>query len=499
MLPQTTECWTSKETAENRIAVRPVIATWVTTIVSLMALISIFSGCASQGLKVANPDAEVPPIVESFRMSSEGPEPFTISSVTIKHDQFDIPMENNEHVARWVDYFTGKGRIHFDTYLERAQYFVPYIVPILKEEGVPRDLVYLAMIESGFNIRARSRAKAVGAWQFISWTGKRYGLRVDWWVDERRDIAKSTRAAVRYLKDLYSHFGTWELAAAAYNAGEFKVARAIRRYGTYDFWTLSRQKFLKPETRNYVPKMMAAAIVAKNRTLFGFPSGSVELQLAGDTFEEKPTPVAPPATTGEMLGRYAEDFPGRKLPAVLVEHADDHRETPHLTKDGEVGGEKVAGFEVQCPADIMQIAKAAGVTYEKVKKLNPDLIRWMTPPDVSTYVIRLPASTTERFLTNYNHPAFPREIDFKKIAAHPGDTIRKIARRTGLPVTGIAGINRMDENAAISAGRMILLPVPNDATRSLASLDLRDPPRRSYSRSQQRRQKRTLRVSSSQF
>ena len=138
--------------------------------------------------------------------------------------------------------FSGRGRGFFARYLERSEFFIPYIIPLLQQNGMPEDLVYLAMIESGFNNLARSHAKAVGPWQFISATGKRYGLRVDWWVDERRDIRKSTLAAVEYLKDLYKMFSSWELAAAAYNAGESKVMRAIRRYGSNDFWVIARQR-----------------------------------------------------------------------------------------------------------------------------------------------------------------------------------------------------------------------------------------------------------------
>src|SRR6185312_16022487 len=161
---------------------------------------------------------------------------------------------------------------HFEKYLERSEFFIPYIQPLLKQNGMPEDLVYLAMIESGFNNFARSRARAVGPWQFMSATGKRYGLAVNWWVDERRDIRKSTLAAVEYLRDLYTIFQSWELAAAAYNAGEAKVARAVRRFGSKDFWVISRYRFLRPETRDYVPKMIAAAIIEKNREQFGFPA-----------------------------------------------------------------------------------------------------------------------------------------------------------------------------------------------------------------------------------
>ena len=155
--------------------------------------------------------------------------------VRLKNTRFDIPIVVNSRVEYWIDYFCGRGRGYFEKYLERSEFFIPFIVPLLKQNGLPEDLVYLAMIESGFNNLARSSAKAVGPWQFISATGKRYGLMVNSWIDERRDIQKSTLAAVEYLRDLYNIFQTWELAAAAYNAGEAKIARAVRRYGSKDF------------------------------------------------------------------------------------------------------------------------------------------------------------------------------------------------------------------------------------------------------------------------
>ena len=210
----------------------------------------------------------------------------TVLGVKLQNTTFDFPITLNSRVEFWVDYFTGRGRKHFEKYLERSEFFIPYIQPILKQNGMPEDLVYLAMIESGFNNHARSHAKAVGPWQFISATGKRYGLMVNWWVDERRDTRKSTLAAVDYLRELYSMFRSWELAAASYNAGEAKIARAIRRYGARDFWALTRHSYLRQETRDYVPKIIAAAIVAKNRTQFGFmaqgATGHEGQAVAGD-------------------------------------------------------------------------------------------------------------------------------------------------------------------------------------------------------------------------
>jgi hypothetical protein len=190
----------------------------------------------------------------------------------LKMIKFDLPITINTRVEYWVDYFCGRGRPYFEKYLLRSEYYAPYIQAILRSSGMPEDLVYLAMIESGFNNLARSHARAVGPWQFISATGKRYGLTVNWWIDERRDIRKSTLAAAAYLKDLYNMFQNWELAAAAYNAGENKIGRALRQGQAKDFWQIARLRLLKQETRDYVPKLMAAAIIAKNRDVFGFPA-----------------------------------------------------------------------------------------------------------------------------------------------------------------------------------------------------------------------------------
>ncbi|MEZ4751578.1 MAG: lytic transglycosylase domain-containing protein [Bdellovibrionota bacterium] len=144
------------------------------------------------------------------------------------NSRYDFPITINSKVEGWMDYFTGRGRVHFERYLGRSSRYIPLMKHILRNAGLPEDLVYLAMIESGFNIRAQAMARAVGPWQFMPATGTRYGLRVDSWIDERQDPIRSTEAAARYLKDLYLMFESWYLAAAAYNAGENKLLRAVR-------------------------------------------------------------------------------------------------------------------------------------------------------------------------------------------------------------------------------------------------------------------------------
>lgn len=181
-----------------------------------------------------------------------------------------IPRELNSRVKGWVKFFSVRDRARFDRFLGRGAMYKSLIQEILVENGVPAELYYLAMIESGFARRARSHAQAVGIWQFIAPTGRRYGLRIDGEVDERLDVLRATRAAARYLRDLKNEFGSWYLAMAAYNCGENRVRRAIRRGRTRDFWTLARARLLPAETTHYIPKFQAAMIIARSPERYGF-------------------------------------------------------------------------------------------------------------------------------------------------------------------------------------------------------------------------------------
>jgi membrane-bound lytic murein transglycosylase D len=166
---------------------------------------------------------------------------------------FDIPIVINARVEQFIQYFQTTGKKIFTNWLARSERYIPFMKNLLRENGLPEDLVYMSLIESGFNPYAYSRRKASGPWQFIYLTGKRYGLKANWWVDERRDPEKSTIAATKYLKDLYDMFECWYLAAAGYNAGEGKILNAMKRYRTEDFWELTKYRYLKRETKDYVP------------------------------------------------------------------------------------------------------------------------------------------------------------------------------------------------------------------------------------------------------
>lgn len=207
---------------------------------------------------------------------------------TLSNLDFDYPVVINEDVIKWIQYFQTRGRRAFVTWLRRAEDIIPQAVPVLERFGLPKDLIYLAMIESGFNNKATSIARAAGTWQFMRATGRNFGLKLNDYVDERRDPEKATVAAARYLTYLYTMFGDWHLAAASYNAGEGRVSRSMRGQHDKSFFGLSAARRLPNETRNYVPKLIAAMIISKNPTRFGFEvsEGSRALRTRGLALEK---------------------------------------------------------------------------------------------------------------------------------------------------------------------------------------------------------------------
>lgn len=211
------------------------------------------------------------------------------------HFIFDLPVTYNKKVSQWISYFQGRGKNFFRDWLEKSSKYMPAIQSDLKKAGLPMDLGYMVMIESGFSATAVSTAQAVGPWQFIQSTGRGYGLRQTYWLDERRDLEKSTLAATRYLKDLYNEFGSWYLVAASYNMGENGLRRQIQKHHTKDYWELVRRGALPQETQDYVPKILAALMIAKAPNLYGFRNLEPHYPLS---FE---TAFAPSGTDLELL------------------------------------------------------------------------------------------------------------------------------------------------------------------------------------------------------
>ena len=258
-----------------------------------------------------------------------------------KDRQHVVPNEINEAVQKWIDIFTDKEQDLFARYLKRSGRYEKDVKEILKEEGVPDELFYLMMIESGFTTKARSRAGATGPWQFMRGTARNYKLRMTRYLDERRDPWKSTRAAARYLRGLYKAFGSWYLAMASYNAGEMRTLGAILRADSRDFWELAAQNRLPKETMNYIPKFLAAMIIAKHPEKYGFD----------------PSEIEPP------------------LNSVLVKVPGGRR--------------------------LRDIAKAINVSHDDLELLNPGLLRGITPPN-EEYEIRVPSGSSDLFFSILN-------------------------------------------------------------------------------------------------
>ena len=284
--------------------------------------------------------------------------------------RWDIPVVRNEPVERFVNIFASRRNEDMALYLKRSGRYEGMIRSKLRTAGMPEDLVYLTMIESGFNPNARSHANAVGLWQFMSSTGRGYGLRIDGYVDERRDPERSTDAALRYLRDLHNQLGSWYLAAAAYNGGDGRVSRALRAEtgrtrgrSDADFWRIRHR--LPAETREYVPLMVAAAVVGKQPEKYGL--GNVERWMPLET----DTVSVPGGTT------------------------------------------------------LATVARAAGVTEREVTRLNPHLVRKMTPPGKKEFPVRIPAGREQQFAG-----AFPAlHVEAVRVAAAERARAAEVARQ----------------------------------------------------------------------
>jgi membrane-bound lytic murein transglycosylase D len=323
---------------------------------------------------------------------------------TLVQSRYDIPVEMQPLVAQYIQFFQGSGRRWFRRWVSRSTRFIPVMQPILESHGLPRDTVYLAMIESGFSAHAYSWAHAAGPWQFISSTGRQYGLRQDFWVDERRDPIKATVAAARYLRDLHRELGHWYLAWAGYNTGGGRVRRLVERLGTSNFWTISEGPGLAKETKHYVPKLIAAALIAKHPQAFGFSESE---------FDYEPT----------------------------LEY-----EEVQLTEG----------------VDLDVAAQAAGVSVTELQDLNPELRRWCTPPasKKDPYTLRVPKGSGEQFAQKLARVGPKERLAFRVHKVRRGDTLSGIASGYGSAPEAIMQMNRLASARRLRPGTELVIPVP---------------------------------------
>lgn len=310
-----------------------------------------------------------------------------------------IPLVRNKAVDQFISYFQKKGKKQFQVWLDRMPEFSGLINDILREQELPGELLYLAMIESGLNPKAYSKASALGIWQFVYSTGKYYGLKRDWYVDERRDPIKSTYAACAYLRDLYEEFDHWYLALAAYNFGPGRIRRAIRLHQTSDFWQLHS---LPKETRNYIPYYMAAAIIAKSPEEYGFDPSS------------------------------------------------NKRKSPF----------EFDLVELEKSADLSVLARASGISLKTIKNYNPEL-RQSATPNNGPYLLRIPKGMKDLFTANFN--ALPEDQRFApQYIVHKvrrGESLWTISKKYKVSIHNLAAVNKIRNRHRIKIGEKLTIPV----------------------------------------
>lgn len=325
----------------------------------------------------------------------------------------ELPVRWDPRVVRYLDFFKGdpKGRAIMAGWLRRLGRFRAVFEAALDREGLPRDLVYLSMIESGFEPGAVSRVGAGGLWQFMPGAARAYGLEVSYWVDRRRDPERAAEAAARYLKDLYVRFGSWPLAFAAYNAGYGAILNSIARYNTNDFWELCRHEAGLPwETSLYVPKLLAAAIVGHNLEAFGFASVAPDPPFAYDLVD------VPPAT------------------------------------------------------QLTTIARAAGCSVEAIGSLNPELIRARTPPDRGPLRVRVPPGTGATFAQELNKASAGPERT-ERVVLRFGETLDDLAKARGISTRELRRLNGLKDSGELRGGTTVLVPTRPGASVAKAAVE----------------------------
>jgi len=328
-----------------------------------------------------------------------------VDELGLENRYFDIPVVYNAAVKKWMKYFRNSGKKWFIRAAERAGRYSPILSDILNSQEMPRDLIFLSMAESGFQNHARSWASAVGPWQFIKGTGKKYGLKIDWYVDERKDPLKASLAASQYLKDLFQRFESWPLAMASYNAGEGKIARAIKRYNTRNFWEIRKGSYLARETKDYVPKIMALAIIGKNLRSLGF-----EEQISYQ----------------------------KKLKYDVL----------HLGKD----------------TDLYKVASSLDMEFDELKRWNPELLRWQTPAWRDNYPLRLPVGAREDFDSCCEGMDL-RSSDYKTLKTNRKRSVSSVAKEYKVSKAVLAQLNGTQEGGSFSANETIILPFKNSHSR----------------------------------
>ena len=317
--------------------------------------------------------------------------------IVIEDRDGHLPLVKNKQVDQYIEYFKTKGRKQFQIWLDRYVKYKDLILPILAEHEMPEELMYLAMIESGLNPKAYSKANASGMWQFIYSTGKTYGLNRDWYKDERRDPVKATHAACNYLKDLYKEFDNWYLALAAYNCGSGRVARASKLHQTYDFWQMHS---LPRETRNYIPYFLSAAIIARSPSEYGF-----------------------------KIPKNVKPF---NYDTIILEKS----------------------------SDIAVLARVAGIKPKVLREYNPELRQSATPAD-GKYELKIPMGVKDKFLAAWKaipeEERFAPQFIVHRVRY--GESLWTISRKYNVSIHDLAAVNKIRNRNKVRVGQKLNVPL----------------------------------------
>jgi membrane-bound lytic murein transglycosylase D len=373
----------------------------------------VFAACAHQAEKDGDHSKQAA-VADDAQIRKVGPGT-TNDFNDSESDLNGIPLEVNRLVLEWIDYFQGQGREHMERYLARSTRYLPMMKEVLRKEGLPEDLVYIALIESGFSPAATSSASAVGYWQFIRATGRTYGLQIDPYVDERRDFVRSTEAAAAYFKSLYNLFGSWYLAIASYNVGENRIKNVVMRYHTRDFWEMARNKKLPLETIHYIPKFLAARMIAKEPEKYGF--SQIDYQPALD---------------------YSE-------------------------------------IQLTQAVDLKNMAKEMSIDYVDLKDLNPMYRRGIAVDRNGKLTLRVPKGSEEKatlaaansIVTDRKVFAVADDDDVTFYRIRRGESISAVARKFHITTRRLRAINGFTSRTRLVAGKKI--KVPNDLSVGMES------------------------------
>lgn len=349
------------------------------------------------------------PIIQTYKLEY-------INKIKLTETNFSYPVVYNKDVEHWIKYFTkGKGKKYFAKYMIRGEKYLPFLHDYIKNQGMPLDMAYLPLIESGFSNYAQSHAKAVGLWQFIQKTGTRFNLVIGPFIDERRNPHKATLSAIAYLNELYNEFQDWNLALASYNCGEERVRKAIIESGSTDYWELVRKRLIPKETSQYVPKMIAAIILSKNPKQFHLNHEYIN---------------------GNIINpNHTEDDPNWLFFNVTT-----------------------AKIKIENSTDLIKLSKALNLKLSDLKTFNPEIVGWFSPKN---YELSIPINKLTEAQSIISENKIDLTPEYFKLKIKSNTNLKKLAKNINLSEDVILDFNQQIEvNQTLKKGMTLLLPIP---------------------------------------